>query len=93
MATAKTKEPKVDPHKIDLDAVYKTNGLTDRIQKLKNRVREDGVHIAGERAKYHLESYLETEGKHPAIRRELHTFHPTGMSLQHMNQPTSRKAP
>jgi len=65
---AETAEPKVDPRKIQLEAVYKTNGLTPRIQMLKNRVREEGVHIAGERAKYFLESYRETEGEHPAIR-------------------------
>ncbi len=69
MASAATKEPKVDLQKINLDAVYKTNGLTDRIQMMKKNLRESGVHIAGERSKYHLESYKETEGKHPAIRR------------------------
>jgi pyruvate formate-lyase/glycerol dehydratase family glycyl radical enzyme len=76
MATAKTSakapktaEPKIEPGKILLEEVYKTNGLTPRVQILKQRVRDQGVHIAGERAKYHLESYLETEGQHPAIRR------------------------
>jgi len=66
-----TTEPKVDPRKILLEEVYKTNGLTPRIQMLKNRVREEGVHIAGERAKFHLEAYLESEGRHPAIRRAM----------------------
>ncbi|MFC1924366.1 pyruvate formate lyase family protein [Chloroflexota bacterium] len=65
----KTVEPKIKAGKILLEEVYKTNGLTPRIQMLKNRVREEGVHVAGERAKYWLESYLETEGEHPAKRR------------------------
>ncbi len=69
MAASKSKEPKVDPRVIQLEAVYKTNGFTDRIKMLKDRVREDGVHIAGERARYWLESYKETEGEHPAIRK------------------------
>jgi len=70
MGTRETKssEPKVDPRNIRLEEVYKTNGLTPRIQMLKDRVREDGVYIAGERARYYLESYKETEGEHPAIR-------------------------
>ncbi len=69
MTAKKNKEPKVDPRVIQLEEVYKTNGLTDRIRMLKDRVREEGVHIAGERARYWLSSYKETEGEHPAIRK------------------------
>lgn len=71
MATTATKnvEPKIRPGRILLEEVYKTNGFTPRIQRLKQRVLDDGVHVAGERAKYHLESYQNTEGQHPAKRR------------------------
>ncbi|MFC2018289.1 pyruvate formate lyase family protein [Chloroflexota bacterium] len=65
----KTNERKIEPGKILIQEVYKTNGLTPRTQMLKQRVRDEGVNIASERAKYFLESFLETEGEHPAKRQ------------------------
>ena len=85
MSTKKTKEPKVDERVIPLEEIYKTNGLTPRVQMLKDRVREQGVVIAGDRAKYWLESYKETEGEHPMIRRakaEALLFEKVGIAIR-----------
>ena len=64
-----TTEPRIERGKILIDEVYKCDGFTKRVQKLKKEVIDAGTTIAGDRARWHLDSYLQTEGEPQVIRR------------------------
>ncbi len=65
----KPTEPRIECGKILIDEVYKCDGFTPRVQKLKKEVVDAGTTIAGDRARWHLDSYLQTEGEPQVIRR------------------------
>lgn len=55
--------------KIPLAEIDKVNGLTERVQRMKQRYLAARPTICGQRARYWTESYRATEGEHPAKRR------------------------
>ena len=46
-----------------------TQGLTPRVERLKERYLAVKCQVIGDRARYMMESFKETEGEHLAIRR------------------------
>ena len=66
---AKTKEQPVIKGKINIEAINKTDGFTPRIQAMKKRYLEAISKVSSDRPWYMMQSYRETEGQHPAIRR------------------------
>lgn len=65
----KTKEPPVIPGKINIQAINKTDGFTPRIQAMKKRYLEAISKVSSDRPWHMMQSYKETEGQHPAVRR------------------------
>src|SRR3990172_5561752 len=55
--------------RINLEEVRRTNGLTPRVERLKQRFREAGSRVSAEKAWYLTESYKLTEGEHTAKRK------------------------
>lgn len=54
--------------RIKIEAVKETNGLTPRVQRLKQRYLAARPTVSGERAWYWMDSHKQTEGQHPALR-------------------------
>ncbi len=55
--------------KIPLEEINKVEVMTPRIKRLKERYLAAVPAVDGQRARYWMESYLQTEGEHPAKRR------------------------
>ena len=55
--------------RIPLAEIDRLVGLTPRVERLRQRYLETRPAVCGERARLMMESYLETEGEHPAKRR------------------------
>src|SRR3989304_6560223 len=58
-----------DRRRISLEEVRRTNGLTPRVERLKQRYRDAGQRVSAEKAWYLTESYKLTEGEHRAKRK------------------------
>src|SRR5450756_1699945 len=69
MTPARRGEELVVRERIPLDEINTLNGLTPRIQRLKQQYFEARPTVCGERAWLMLESYKQTDGEHPAKRR------------------------
>ncbi|MFN8543395.1 MAG: pyruvate formate lyase family protein [Candidatus Binatia bacterium] len=55
--------------RIPLAEIDRLIGLTPRVERMRERYFEVRPAVCGERARFMMESYLETEGQHPAKRR------------------------
>jgi formate C-acetyltransferase len=71
MATAIAAAPPVAAvrGRIPIEEINQVNGMTPRVERLKQRYLEVKSQVAGDRAQLMLESYRETEGEHPVKRR------------------------
>lgn len=66
---ARTKESPVISGKINIAAINETNGFTPRVQASRKRYTETQSKVSSDRVWYMIQSYKETEGQHPYIRR------------------------
>lgn len=66
---SKTKEPPVIKGKINLAEINKTDGFTPRIRAMRDRYLKAVSKVSADRPWYMVESYRQTEGQHPAVRR------------------------
>ena len=71
-ATAKqveTQEPPVIKGKINIEAINKTNPLPTRIKAMRERYLKEISKVSSDRPWYMMQSWKQTEGEHPAVRR------------------------
>jgi hypothetical protein len=68
-AMAQPENPIVVREKIPLNEVDELNGLTSRVQRLKQQYLDAQSAVCADRAWFMMESFKGTEGEHPAIRR------------------------
>jgi pyruvate formate-lyase/glycerol dehydratase family glycyl radical enzyme len=63
------KEPPVIKGKINIEVINKTNALPPRIKAMRDRYLKAISKVSSDRPWYMMQSYKQTEGQHPAIRR------------------------
>ncbi|MFC2017714.1 pyruvate formate lyase family protein [Chloroflexota bacterium] len=68
-AEVQTKEPPVIEGRINAEPINRTNGFTPRVQASRKRYMEVVSKVSSDRVWYMIQSYKETEGQHPYIRR------------------------
>jgi len=66
---AAAKEPPVINGKINIEAINRTDALPPRIKAMRDRYLKAISKVSSDRPWYMYQSYLKTEGEHPAIRR------------------------